>query len=170
MKFSEIAKETDISSIGLSSVLREDGSSHKGGYSFDVSYVKDQNGKTSIIKYNDDFRDGVIPEPKSPLDQFLDRISNEPSNKFSYNPYYMVDGNGNRTPNFFTAVGKDNWQLNKDWDSKGDIGLSADQRKEFSKLMRDMALKHDPPVTLTDDNVKQMWNHRHHLHVTEINK
>ncbi|WP_125196244.1 hypothetical protein [Leptospira meyeri] len=130
-----------------------------------MSYIKDQNGKTSIIKYNDDFKDGVIPEPKSPLDQFLDRISNEPYNKFSFNPYYMVDGNGNRTPNFFTAVGEKNWVLTDDWD-----GLGNDRRKEFSKLMRDMASKYDPPYSLTDDNLKQMWNHRHHLHVTEINK
>ncbi|TGL23041.1 TIGR04388 family protein [Leptospira yanagawae] len=165
MKLSGIAKDTDITSIGLSSVLREDGSSHKGGYSFDVSYVKDQNGKTSIIKYNGDFQDGEVPQPKPPLDKFLDRVSTEASNKFSYNPYYLVDQNGNKIPNFFTAVGKDNWTLTEDWD-----GLKAEQRTQFSKMMREMALKHDPPFTLNDDNVKQMWNHRHHLHVTEINK
>ncbi|MCW7464029.1 MULTISPECIES: hypothetical protein [Leptospira] len=130
-----------------------------------MSYVKDQNGKTSIIKYNGDFKDGEVPQPKPPLDKFLDRVSTEASNKFSYNPYYLVDQNGNKIPNFFTAVDEKNWILTNDWD-----GLNPEQRTQFSKMMREMALKHDPPFTLNDDNVKQMWNHRHHLHVTEINK
>lgn len=171
MKLSQVAKELQISSIGLNSVVRDDSSSHKGGYSMDVGSIKDKDGNTISIKYNNgDFEKGVIPPtPQAPLDRFLEQISGSESNKFSYNPYYMVDGNGNRTPNFFTAIPKSEWENKKDWDGK-DSGLSPDQRKEFSKLMREMASKNDPPYVLSDDNIKQMWNHRHHLHVTEASK
>jgi hypothetical protein len=169
MKLSQAAKESGIESLGLTSVKRDDSSSHGAGYSFDVGSVTDANGKETFIKYNKDFQKGQIIEPKPPLDKFLDKISSESSNKISYNPYYMVDGNGNKTPNFFTAVGEKNWELKNDWDG-AKTGLSVEQRTEFSKLMSEMASKHEPPFILTAVDIKQMWNHRHHLHITEISK
>ncbi|XDD46105.1 hypothetical protein AB3N60_15530 [Leptospira sp. WS39.C2] len=124
-----------------------------------------------ISHSNGDFKEGKVPPiPKAPLDKFLEMISGNNSNKFSYNPYYMVDGNGNRTPNFFTAVTPDtNWSKGN-WDN-----LEPAERKEYAKVMREMAIQYSKDnnlseITLSDDNVKQMWNHRHHLHVTEVSK
>ncbi|XDD46092.1 hypothetical protein AB3N60_15455 [Leptospira sp. WS39.C2] len=164
MKLSQAAKDSGIESIGLTSVKRDDSSSHGNGYSFDVGSVTDLNGKEILIKHNDDFLKGQIIEPKPPLDKFLDKISGESSNKFSYNPYYMVDGNGNKTPNFFTAVDEKNWGK-KNWDD-----LTDNERKEFGNAMKEMAAKYTPPYTLTDNDTKQMWDHRHHLHITEVSK
>jgi len=137
----------------------------------DVGSIRVGNDVIPISHSNGEFEEGKTPPttPKAPLDKFLAQISGSESNKFSYNPYYMIDGNGIKTPNFFTATPKEEWNNHKDWDSK-DSGLSPDQRKEFSKLMKEMASKNDPPYVLSEDNIKQMWNHRHHLHVTEVNK
>ena len=170
MKLSQVANELNISNIGLNSVVRYDSYSHKDGYSLDVGSITVGNDVIPISHSNDDFKEGKVPSaPKHPLDRFLEQISGSESNSFSYNPYYMVDGNGNRTPNFFTATPKAEWENKKDWDG-AKTGLSPSQRKEFSRLMRDMASKNEPPYILSDDNIKQMWNHRHHLHVTEVSK
>ncbi|XDD46106.1 hypothetical protein AB3N60_15535 [Leptospira sp. WS39.C2] len=40
MKLSQAANELGISEIGLNSVVRDDSSSHKGGYSMDVGSIK----------------------------------------------------------------------------------------------------------------------------------
>lgn len=171
MKLSQAAKELGISEIGLNSVVRDDSYSHKGGYSMDVGSIKKGDAVIPISHSNKDFIAGELPPtPKDPLGKFLEQISGNDSNKFSYNPYYMVDGNGNRTPNFFTAVSpKENWSK-KNWDN-----LEPAERKEYAKAMRDMATQYAKDnnlseITLSDDNVKQMWNHRHHLHVTEVSK
>ncbi|MCZ8156489.1 MAG: hypothetical protein O9264_10250 [Leptospira sp.] len=111
MKLSQAAKESGIESLGLTSVKRDDSSSHGAGYSFDVGSVTDANGNEIFIKYNEDFKKDQIIDLKPPMDKFLDKISSESSNKISYNTYYMIDGNGNKTPNFFTAVGDKNWEM-----------------------------------------------------------
>ncbi|XDD46090.1 hypothetical protein AB3N60_15445 [Leptospira sp. WS39.C2] len=137
----------------------------------DVGSIKKGDKVILISHSNGDFEEGKLPpSPKDPLGQFLDQISGNGSNKFSYNPYYMVDGNGNRTPNFFTAVSpKENWSKGN-WET-----LEPAERKEYAKVMREMATQYAKDnnlseITLSDDNVKQMWNHRHHLHVTEVSK
>ncbi|TGK86215.1 hypothetical protein EHQ23_08130 [Leptospira bourretii] len=172
MKLSQTANELGISEIGLNSVVRDDSSSHKGGYSMDVGSIKKGDDVILISHSNGDFKEGQVPpSPKDPLGQFLEQISGNDSNKFSYNPYYMVDGNGNRTPNFFTAVSpKDNWSSKGNWET-----LKPAERKEYAKAMREMATQYSKDnkfseIKLSDDDVKQMWNHRHHLHVTEVSK
>lgn len=56
--------------------------------------------------------------------------------------------------------------MGNDWDG-AKKGLSAEQRKEISKLKREMAAKNEPPFILTAEDIKQIWDHRHHLHISE---
>jgi hypothetical protein len=163
MNLSNAAKESKVESIGITSLLRDDHSSHEMGYSMDVGSIKRIGDKefTTIKFDHDHFEENKLPIPSKDDRKFLEFVRSQSSIQYNLNPYYMVYSSGEVIPNFFTFAPKSLWDTQ-----------FADLKKENQELvvtrMIEAARNHEPDsYTLTRDMAIRMWDHRHHLHVSE---
>ncbi len=162
MNLSNAAKESGVEGIGLTSVVRDDHSSHEMGYSMDVGSIKlEGEEKYTTIKFDHDhFEENKLPNPDKDS-KFLEIVRSQSSIQYNLNPYYMVYSSGEVIPNFFTFAPKSLWDTQF-------TDLSKENQELVVTRMIKAARDHEPDsYTLTRDMAVRMWDHRNHLHISE---
>lgn len=169
MNLSNAAKESKVESIGITSLVRDDHSSHEMGYSMDVGsiLIKDGGEKyliESLSYRNDDFKnlpENTLAKPSGILSTFLEEVRKQGSIQYNLNPYYMVYTNSEVIPNFFTFAPKELWDT--------DFSKLSEENKELVvNRIIEAARNHEPDsYTLDPKMAVRMWDHRHHLHISE---
>jgi hypothetical protein len=150
--------------VSINSIIKP--GAHSNGFALDVGSITVKNDlKEPVvlsIRYKDGTPNTISTEPPPQLKTFLDKIKNSQGTTFYATPW-EVRMNGQVYENNVSAVRPDLWSIgNLDPSNKN---LTPEIENEIYTTIAEAAGL-DP--VKNQDIIKQMWNHRHHLHVSEV--
>ncbi|MCG6144512.1 hypothetical protein [Leptospira bandrabouensis] len=157
------AKEVGGTEVLVTSIVRPN-SSHSEGNALDIGAITFTNPIPYSISYDKNSM-SISAEPPKEVRVFLDKISENSSIGFIAHPWEVRIG-GTTYPNVFSSVRSELW-------GKGNIGDSNSSltKAEIDEIYRVMGsqpnISFNPNTDAGRDIMTQMWNHRHHLHVSE---
>jgi hypothetical protein len=166
MDLARIAKEVGAKEISINSIIKD--GSHGKGYAMDVGSIKFPGASVAEPISYSRLNDNHLEEPSPKMKDFLSKIRDLPSTTFYATPWEVrMAAGGVIYPNLFSAVDADLWSIDN---IKPDTKLTDTQLEKIFSQMAEASPepKLNPSSARDRDIMTQMWNHRHHLHVSEV--